>query len=643
LTSFLDFVHSIINSFANFAPEISPAIVGGSNCISRSHGILDQFRKLLSQELKQELFNKFVVGFQPFLGLNQSIVTQFLQDFQCGRTNLSGQFLSIRNDNLSLGRNFRHHISQDDLNLSFDRSQDGIHFILNFVEFLRDFVSQIGASFLDFVNGIFNGIANLFPEISEAVVLGSNNILDDLRQSLSEELEQEFFHQLVILFQPLFGLQQGIVTKVSEGFQSGFTHLNSPLLDILQELLGFSHEFRHNFSQDHIYLGFNGSHNVVDFTSNLGKLRLDSVSKTTASNLHRVHGIFDGRSDIVPKISPAIVRSNGIFVSHAILDHFGKLLSKELEQHFLHHLMVLFQPFLGFDQSIMSEFLQDLQGGQTHLLGQLFGILEDDFGFFGQNWHHFLHHHFDFGLDRGDDLIDLSLQLIKLFGDLVSQLLASGFDFVDGLVNGIANLLPEVGPAIRSDHFSLGASPQVLQLLEDVSTEPCLGFLLKLLNDGVLVFLEVFDAQADCLLTKVFEEGHHQVSDEFELFFAKVDNRGQLLDQRWVDIVQKDGGGVFGGNEGFLGLFDDFFAFAAKLIPQILAGDFGLLNHVGNRVLDLLQVVVPSVNVNIMRKVSDNELFFWFQESGSGAASSNGANGHQQNRQKTHFYTGFLL
>ena len=43
-----------------------------------------------------------------------------------------------------------------------------------------------------------------------------------------------------------------------------------------------------------------------------------------------------------------------------------------------------------------------------------------------------------------------------------------------------------------------------------------------------------------------------------------------------------------------------------------------------------------------MRKVSDNELFFWFQESGSGAASSNGANGHQQNRQKTHFYTGFL-
>ena len=38
-----------------------------------------------------------------------------------------------------------------------------------------------------------------------------------------------------------------------------------------------------------------------------------------------------------------------------------------------------------------------------------------------------------------------------------------------------------------------------------------------------------------------------------------------------------------------------------KLIPQILAGDFGLLNHVGNRVLDLLQVVVPSVNVNILR------------------------------------------
>jgi len=42
------------------------------------------------------------------------------------------------------------------------------------------------------------------------------------------------------------------------------------------------------------------------------------------------------------------------------------------------------------------------------------------------------------------------------------------------------------------------------------------------------MLFKVFDTESDCLLTKVFKEGNHQISKEFQLLLAKVDDWSQF-------------------------------------------------------------------------------------------------------------------
>jgi len=487
-----------------------------------------------------------VVLSQPFLSFNKGIMSQLLQDLQSSSAHLLRQFFGITNDNLGLGSDLGHNISQDNLNLGFDGSHDSIDFVLDLIEFLSDLVSQIGSGLLDLLNRIFNGIANLFPEIGEAVVLGGGNLLDDLGQSLSEEFEQKFLNELVVLRKPLLSLQEGIMAELFDGLKSGLTNLNGALFDVTQKLLSLSDEFGHDLLKDDINLGLDGSNDCVDFVCNFSKFGVDSISKSATRFLDGSDGILDRAANVVPEVSPAVVRSDGGVAGHAIFNHLGELFSEEFEEEFLDHFVVLLEPFLRLDQSVVSQLLQDLQSGGADGFGQLFSILEDNLGLGRQDWHDLFHDNLDFRLDRGHDFVDFMLQLVKLFGNFIGQVGAGFLDLLDSLVDGISYLFPEVGPAVRSDHLSLGsaAKHELGELLEDESAEPSLGLGLELGDDLIFVLFEIFDAESHRLLTKVFEEGHNQVADELEFLFAEVNHWRQLRDQRWVDIVQESGGGI---------------------------------------------------------------------------------------------------
>jgi len=82
---------------------------------------------------------------------------------------LLGEFTSIMNDDFSFGSNLGHDISENDLNLGLDGSNDGIDFVLQLIEFLRNFISKLFTSGFHFVNGILNSISNFFPKVGPAI------------------------------------------------------------------------------------------------------------------------------------------------------------------------------------------------------------------------------------------------------------------------------------------------------------------------------------------------------------------------------------------------------------------------------------------------------------------------------------------
>jgi len=168
LASFLHFFNGIVNGLTNLAPEVCPSIVGGQS-IRGGQGIFDQLGQLLSQEFEKQFLNKLMVFREPFLGFNQSIMAQLFQDFKNGRSDLFGEFTSIMNDDFSFGSNLGHDISENDLNLGLDGSNDGIDFVLQLIEFLRDFISKLFTSGFHFVNGILNSISNFFPKVGPAI------------------------------------------------------------------------------------------------------------------------------------------------------------------------------------------------------------------------------------------------------------------------------------------------------------------------------------------------------------------------------------------------------------------------------------------------------------------------------------------
>jgi len=261
-------------------------------------------------------------------------MAKFLEDFQSCGSNLLCQFFGVFDNNFSFGSNLGHDISQNDLNFGFDWGNNGINLVFDLIEFIRNFIGQISTSFLYLFYSILNSMANFLPKISKSIVLSSNNLLNDFGQSFCQKFEQKFLNEFMIFFKPLFSLQQGIMSHLSDSLQSSLTDLLGSLLCICQKFLGLSHEFGHNVFEDHLHFCLDGSHNLVDLIGNLGKFSIDSISKSASSFLHLVNRILDCGSNIIPKVSPAIVGTNGgkAFVFDAFHDEFGQLFREKLVQ-----------------------------------------------------------------------------------------------------------------------------------------------------------------------------------------------------------------------------------------------------------------------------------------------------------------------
>jgi len=82
-----------------------------------------------------------MVLLKPFLSLNEGIMTNLLQNFQSGFSNLLSQLLGIMEHNFCLGSNLGHNISHDHCHFSLHWCNHVVDGILKLFKFFRDFLS----------------------------------------------------------------------------------------------------------------------------------------------------------------------------------------------------------------------------------------------------------------------------------------------------------------------------------------------------------------------------------------------------------------------------------------------------------------------------------------------------------------------
>jgi len=246
----------------------------------------------------------------------------------------------------------------------------------------------------------------------------------------------------MVCLKPFLSFNKCIMTKLFQDFKGSSANLFGQFLCIMDDNFGLSGNHGHDISHDDLDLSLDWGHDFIDFVFELVKFFRDLVREVLSSLLDFINGVVNSLSNLAPEVCPAIVRDQRVF------DKFGKLFSQEFEEQLLNKLMVLIEPLLGFDQSIMTQLFQDLKSGRANLLGEFTSIMNNDFGLGSNLGHDISQDDLNLGFDGGDNGVDLIFELIKFFRDFVSQFLASSFDFVNSIFNGIANFFPEISPSI---------------------------------------------------------------------------------------------------------------------------------------------------------------------------------------------------
>ena len=144
--------------------------------------------------------------------------------------------------------------------------------------------------------------------------------------------------------------------------------------------------------------------------------------------------------------------------------------------------------------------------------------------------------------------------------------------------------------------------------------------------------------------------------DKFSFYFkAKMK---QCTTHSGIDLLQKHLRSIFRRDQRVFGLLDDLVASFSQSLPQVSSRLFGALNYIRNCGRDLLQIVRPSVQIDILWKIircivllfstkppsfhrytniSKNELSFCFIVRWGSVAGGEDAKSDRDNRDETHF------